>query len=101
MKEIKAIIQPFMLNHVLSSLHGIEGVTGVMTSEVRCTNAARGNVNPDINSKIELVVPDELVPQVLAAIQTHAHTGKHGDGRIFVTDVQHTVLIRTGEHDVS
>ena len=94
MKEIKAIIQPFMVNHVLDVLHGIEGVTGVMASEVRCTNAVRGNCNPDINTKIELVVPNDLVDAVLAAIQTHAHTGKRGDGRIFVTDVQHTVLIR-------
>ena len=101
MKEIKAIIQPFMANHVLDALHRIEGVTGVMSSEVRCTNAARGNCNPDINTRLELVVPDELVEAALHAIQVHAHTGRHGDGRIFVTDVQHTVLIRSGEHDVS
>lgn len=101
MKEIKAVVQPFKANSVLSALHSIEGVTGVMSSEVRCTNAARGNCNPDINTKIELIVTDESVEQVLEAIQSHARTGKGGDGRIFVTDVQRTVLIRTGEHDES
>lgn len=101
MKEIKAIIQPFMLNHVLDELHQIEGLPGVMSSEVRCTSAERGNCNPDINTKIELVVPDEMVEPVLKAIQLHAHTGKRGDGRIFVTDIQTTVVVRTGEHNDS
>lgn len=101
MKEIKAIIQPFVLNHVLQALHHIEGVSGVMSSEVRCTSVERGNYNPDINTKIELIVPDELAHRVLEAIQIHAHTGKSGDGRIFVTDIEHTVLIRSGEHHQS
>lgn len=99
MKEIKAIIQPFMANHVLDALHHIEGVPGVMASEVRCTNATRGNLNPDVNTRIELVVPDELVDEVVEAIQLHAHTGRRGDGRIFVIDVAHTVIIRSGERE--
>ena len=98
MKEIKAIIQPFKVNPVLDALHRIEGVPGAMASEVRCTNATRGNSNPDINTKIELVVPDELVEIVVANIQSHAHTGKAGDGSIFVIDVPQTVRIATGEH---
>ncbi|RYG59805.1 P-II family nitrogen regulator [bacterium] len=97
MKEVKAIIQPFMANHVLDSLHQIEGVSGVMSSEVRCTSAARGNLNPDINTRIELVVPDSLVDKVVDAIQLHAHTGRRGDGRIFVVDVVHAIVIRSGE----
>lgn len=97
MKEIKAIIQPFKLNHVLDALHQIEGVTGVMSSEVRCTNASHGAFNPDVNSKLELIVPDELVEQVLQAIQTHAHTGNAGDGRIFVIAIEETLKIKTGE----
>lgn len=98
MKEIKAIIQPFKLNAVLDALHQIEGAPGVMASEVRCMGAGRGHANPDINTKIEMMVPDEMVEQVLEAIQTHAHTGRAGDGRIFVIDIQSTVVIRTGEH---
>ena len=99
MKEIKAIIQPFMANHVLEALHRIEGVSGVMASEVRCTSAARGNHNPDINTHIELIVPDELVEPVLDAIQTHSHTGRRGDGSIFVVDVQSTIRIASGQRD--
>ena len=97
MKEIKAIVQPFMANHVLDALHRIEGLPGVMASEVRCTSAARGGLNPDINTKIELVVTDDMVEAVLEVIQTHAHTRRRGDGRIFVIDVQKTVVIRSGE----
>ncbi|RYG57258.1 P-II family nitrogen regulator [bacterium] len=97
MKEVKAIIQPFMANHVLDALHQIEGVSGVMSSEVRCTSALRGNLNPDINTRIELVVPDSLVDKVVEAIQLHAHTGRRGDGRIFVVDVVHAIVIRSGE----
>lgn len=97
MKEIKAIIQPFMANHVLDALHRIEGVTGVMASEVRCTSAARGNLNPDVNTRIELIVPDDLVDTVVEAIQLHAHTGRRGDGRIFVIEVAHAIVIRSGE----
>lgn len=97
MKEIKAIIQPFKLNAVLDALHRIEGVTGVMSSEVSCTNAERGRSNPDINTKIELYVADELVDEVLDAIRTHAHTGKQGDGRIIVTGVSTSVRISSGE----
>lgn len=97
MKEIKAIIQSFKLDHVLDALHQIEGVPGVMSSEVRCTNASHGAFNPDVNAKIELIVPDELVEQVLSAIQTHAHTGQSGDGRIFVIPIEQSVKIKTGE----
>jgi nitrogen regulatory protein PII len=100
MKQIKAIIQPFMAQHVVSALHGVEGISGVVASEVRVTSATRGNLNPDIHTQIELFVPDELIDQVLATIQAHAHTGRRGDGRIFVIDIEHTVVIRTGEHDV-
>jgi len=96
MKEIKAIIQPFKLNHVLDALHQIEGITGVMSSEVCCTNASHGAFNPDTNAKIELIVPHELVEGVLQAIQTHAHTGKSGDGRIFVIPIEETIK-KTGE----
>ncbi|RYG55097.1 P-II family nitrogen regulator [bacterium] len=99
MKEVKAIIQPFMSNHVLDALHRIEGISGVMASEVRCTNATRGNLNPDVNTRIELIVPDALVDEVVETIQLHAHTGRKGDGRIFVIDVAHAIVIRSGEKE--
>jgi nitrogen regulatory protein PII len=93
MKEIKAIIQPSKARAVLEALHRIEGVAGVMSSDVRCTSAARGCSNPDINTKIELMVPDEIVERVLEAIQSSARTGRVGDGSIFVTDVACAVRI--------
>jgi len=101
MKEIKVVVQPFKANQVLEALHCIDGVSGVMSSDVRCTSAARGTVDPDVNVKIELYVADEVVSEVLSAIMVNAHTGNAGDGRIFITDVQETVSIRTGDHNVS
>ncbi len=73
-----------------------------MSSDVRCTSRTRGSLDPDITVSIELVVPDEFVPDVLKAIQTHRQTGRHGDGRhgdgrMFVVDVQSTIRIASGE----
>jgi nitrogen regulatory protein P-II 1 len=99
MKEIKAIIQPFKANQVLEALHRVQGISGVMAGEVRCTSLARGVLNPDVNVKIELYVPDELVEEVIRVIEENARTGRVGDGRIFVVEVQQTVLIRSGERD--
>ena len=101
MKEIKAIFQPFMLHRVLDALHEIEGLPAVTVSEVQGINVECGRHEPVQKTKLEIMVPDDLIERVLAAIQTHAHTGKAGDGRIFVIDVQHTVMIRSGEHNVS
>lgn len=101
MKQIQAIVQPFIANAVLEALHRVPGVSGVIASEMRCTSAARGVLNPDINTKIELFVPDELVDEVLRTIQSTASTGRKGDGRIFVIDVQKTVTISSGAEDVS
>lgn len=61
---------------------------------------ARG-INPDMGTKIGVVVSDDLVAAVLEVIQTHAHTGRRGDGRIFVIDVQKTVVIHSGEMNES
>ena len=101
MKEIKAIIQPFMLIPVLHALNQLPNLPGVSVSDVRCMDAAHGSSQPDNNIKIELMVPDEMVDRVLDAIQNHAHTGRAGDGSIFVIDIQKTVRIRTGEHNNS
>lgn len=99
MKEIKAIIQPFMLNHVLHALHQIEGLPAVTVSEVRGIDAERGSFEQFVKSKIEIMVPDELAAAVVQAIQAHAHTGKSGDGRVFVIPIESSVKIRTGEQD--
>lgn len=99
MKKIEAYIQPFTLSRVLRALHGIEGLPGLIVSEVRCVSRERGPDRPDINTRIEVMVPDALVEPVIAAIEHNARTGNPGDGGIFVTPVEQTVIIRTGERD--
>ena len=106
MKEIKAIIQPFMLEKVLDSLREIEGLPGITVSEVRGFGRTRGR-SSDVRteepvqylkkSKVEVVVPDNLVERVVRTIQKHAHTGNLGDGKIFVYEVADVIRIRTGE----
>ena len=97
MKEIKAIIQPFMLHGVLDGLHEIEGLPAVTVSDVRGIDTGRGRYEQVTKTKLEIMVPDELAERVLAAIQTHAHTGKEGDGRVFVIPIEESVKIRSGE----
>lgn len=107
MKEIKAIIQPFMLSKVIEALKAIEGLPGVTVSDVRGFGRARaaGSVNTVLDgsveyvkkSKVEIVVPDSLVGIVVQTIRENAHTGSPGDGKIFVHRVDDVVRIRTGE----
>ncbi|MBI2683520.1 MAG: P-II family nitrogen regulator [Acidobacteriales bacterium] len=106
MKEIKAIVQPFLADHVIAELQAIPGLPGTTVSEVRGFERGRSQSGPqriagDLGfaqkTKIELVVPDELVDRVLDVIQKHAHTGNPGDGKIFVYTVDEVVSIRTGE----
>lgn len=107
MKEIKAIIQPFMLTRVATALHKIEGLPGLTISEIRGFGKSRGKKEDGGNdegvyefvpkNKIEVVVPDELTELVVNTIQENAHTGNPGDGKIFVTEVVNVVKIRTNE----
>lgn len=101
MKEIKAIIQPFKLDAVLRALHEIDGLPGVTVSEVRAVSVEQGHYAQILKTKLEIMVPAQLVDRVVAAIQTHAHTGQRGDGRIFVIPIDETVNIRTGERGTS
>lgn len=108
MKEIKAIIQPFMLSKVINALKELEGLPGVtVDTSVRGFGIGRaaeapGRIVEDFveyvpKAKLEIVVPDTLVEKVVGAIQMNAHTGNPGDGKIFVYDVEDVVKIRTGE----
>ncbi len=108
MKEIKAIIQPFMLSKVVNALKEIEGLPGVtVDTSVRGFGKGRAIEAPahivdDFveyvpKAKLEIVVPDELVPTVVDVIQKNAHTGNPGDGKIFIYRVEEVVKIRTGE----
>ena len=107
MKDIKAIIQPFMLDKVVAALKAIENMPGITVSEVCGFGRTRARsadeaVSDDAvqyakkKSKLEVVVPDDLAERVVAVIQQSAHTGKLGDGKIFVYTVDEVVRIRNG-----
>ena len=106
MKKIEAIIKPFKLDEVKNALTKI-GVQGMTVSEVRGFGRQKGHTETyrgaeysiDFlpKSKIELIVTDELVTQVIETIERAAKTGKIGDGKIFVSPVEEVIRIRTGE----
>jgi nitrogen regulatory protein P-II 1 len=108
MKEIKAIMQPFLISKVVEALKLIPGLPGVTVSDVRgfgraqavgsVNTVAEGSVEYVKKSKLEMVVPDEMAEKVVETIQRHAHTGNAGDGKILVYRVDDVVRIRTGEH---
>lgn len=108
MKKIEAIIKPFKLDDVREGLSSI-GVSGITMTEVRGFGRQKGhkelyrgaeyNVDFLPKVKIELVVPDDLLDRAVETILTHAKTGKIGDGKIFVFNVEQVIRIRTGETD--
>ena len=108
MKLITAIIKPFKLDDVRSALSEI-GVSGMTVTEVKGFGRQRGHTElyrgaeyvvvfvP--KTRVEVAVKNELVDQVVEAIVGAAKTGKVGDGKIFITDIQRVLRIRTGESD--
>ncbi len=101
MKEVKAVFQPFMLSSVLEGLRGIDGLPAVTVSDVRGFSVIHPEFSSHTKTKLEIMVTDEMVDQVVTTIQQHAHTGNPGDGRVFVIAVEKTVKIRTGEQDTA
>lgn len=97
MKEIKAIIQPFKLDEVLTALHEVGNLPSVAISETSVVDTTLDYRESHPKMKLELMVPDDLVEQVTDCIRNAAHTGQTGDGRIFVIPIQESILIRTGE----
>jgi nitrogen regulatory protein P-II 2 len=110
MKLITAIIKPFKLDEVRGAVSDI-GVRGLTVTEVRGFGRQRGHteiyrgaeyvVEFVPKTKIEIAVDDDLVDLVIEAIMRSAKTGKVGDGKIFVFDLEQVVRIRTGERDSS
>ena len=110
MKKIEAIIKPFKLDDIREALAD-QGITGMTVTEVKGFGRQKGhaelyrgaeyNVNFLPKVKIELAISDELLDEVISTISKAAYTGKIGDGKIFVTSLEHVVRIRTGETDES
>ena len=106
MKKVEAIIRPFKLDEVKESLADI-GVQGMTVTEVKGFGRTGGKKEVYRGSayvvdfvpkvKVEVVVSDELVHQVVEAVQSAAQTGRIGDGKIFVCSVDEVIRIRTGE----
>ncbi len=106
MKKVEAIIKPFKLDDVREALSSI-GATGLTVSEVKGFGRQKGHTEMYRGAeyqvdflpkmKLELVVSDDLVDQTVEAIVENAKTGKIGDGKVFVYNVEHAVRIRTGE----
>ena len=106
MKFVTAIIKPFKLDEVREALSAI-GVQGITVTEVKGFGRQKGHTElyrgaeyvvdflPKV--KVEAAVKSELLDQAIEAIEKSANTGKIGDGKIFVTDVDQVVRIRTGE----
>src|SRR3954451_18315563 len=105
-KKIEAIIKPFKLDDVKDALHDV-GVSGITVVEVKGFGRQKGHTElyrgaeyvidflPKV--KVEVVVEDSLVDNVVEAIENAARTGRIGDGKIFVIDLEQAIRIRTGD----
>jgi nitrogen regulatory protein P-II 1 len=106
MKKIEAIIKPFKLDEVKDALNGI-GIKGMTVTEVKGYGRQKGHTEiyrgaeyvvdfiPKI--KLEIIIPEDQVDQVIDTILKVAKTGKIGDGKIFVLPVEQVIRVRTGE----
>ena len=106
MKKIEAIIKPFKLDEVKEALQEV-GLQGITVTEAKGFGRQKGHTElyrgaeyvvdflPKV--KIEIVLADEMVPKAIEAILAAARTGKIGDGKIFVLNVEDAIRIRTGE----
>jgi nitrogen regulatory protein P-II 1 len=106
MKKVEAIIKPFKLDEVKDALHEV-GIKGITVVEAKGFGRQKGHTElyrgaeyvvdflPKV--KIEVVMEEGMVERAVEAIQQSAHTGRIGDGKIFVSNVEEAIRIRTGE----
>ena len=106
MKKIEAVIKPFKLDDVKEALHDV-GIKGITVTEAKGFGRQKGHTElyrgaeyvvdflPKV--KVEVVLDDVLVERAIEALQQAAHTGRIGDGKIFVSSVDEAIRIRTGE----
>ncbi|MFQ3235429.1 MAG: nitrogen regulatory protein P-II 1 [Paraglaciecola sp.] len=108
MKKIEAIIKPFKMDDVREALAEV-GVSGMTVTEVKGFGRQKGHTelyrgaeyNVDFlpKMKLEVVLPDDQLELAIEAIMKTAQTGKIGDGKIFVSEVERVIRIRTGEEN--
>tara|TARA_B100000674_G_C37435252_1_gene731348 strand:- start:117 stop:458 length:342 start_codon:yes stop_codon:yes gene_type:complete len=109
MKKIEAIIKPFKLSKVKDALHDL-GISGMTVIDVKGFGRQRGSSGGiDTNDsyddeflakmKLEVIVEDSQVNDVINSIKSSAYSGKIGDGKIFVSNIEQVLRIRTGEKD--
>jgi nitrogen regulatory protein P-II 1 len=105
MKKIEAVIKPFKIDEIKEALEKV-GVRGITISEAKGLGRQRGftEVNTGVEYgdflpkiKIEIILQDELVDKAIEAIRSAANTNRIGDGKIFVSDIETVIRIRTGE----
>ena len=106
MKKVEAIIKPFKLDEIKEALHDI-GLQGITVLEAKGFGRQKGHTElyrgaeyvvdflPKV--KIELIIEDQQLDSAIEAIQKAAHTGRIGDGKIFISQVEDAIRIRTGE----
>jgi len=106
MKKIEAIIKPFKLDEVKEALHEV-GLQGITVLEAKGFGRQKGHTElyrgaeyvvdflPKV--KIELVIDDDMLEAAVEAIQQAAHTGRIGDGKIFISSIEEAIRVRTGE----
>ncbi len=106
MKKIEAIIKPFKLDEVKEALHEV-GLQGMTVIEAKGFGRQKGHTElyrgaeyvvdflPKV--KIELIIDDDMLERAVEAIQQAAHTGRIGDGKIFISSIEEAIRVRTGE----
>jgi nitrogen regulatory protein P-II 1 len=106
MKKVEAVIKPFKLDEVKEALHEV-GIQGITVTEAKGFGRQKGHTElyrgaeyvvdflPKV--KIEVIMEDAMVERAVEAIQQAAHTGRIGDGKIFVSNIEEVIRIRTGE----
>jgi nitrogen regulatory protein PII len=105
MKEVKAFIKRHKLRDVVSALRKVEGLTGMSILAAQGFGKGWHSKDADTHSigsqtpwvKLEIACREELVMEVVKTIETTAHTGLKGDGKIYVSDIEQAVRISTGE----
>lgn len=110
MKMITAIVQPHMLSKVTHALEELQGFPGVTIADVRGFGREKTVHDQNVphrvvedfveyvrKARVEVVASDDMVDQIVETITRAAHTGRRGDGKVFVWTIEHAVRIRTGE----